>query len=165
MTAQYPDKKGLKIRPAVGSDLDRLVDLWRLLMQFHQELDPRIRHKQGAEQVWRDFAKRHMAENDRFLFVAEVSGEVVAYVMGSVEPNPPVMEPTTHGIVQDIYVLDDSRRQGVGTQLWLAALEWFRAKGQTDVELNVAALNPLAGEFWRSQGFADYLIRLHLETT
>jgi len=165
MTIHHPGKKGLKMRPAVESDLDRLVDLWRLLVQFHQKLAPRFRGQEGSEQGWRDFAKRHIAEHDRFLFVAEASGDVVAYILGSIETNPSVMEMGTYGIVLDIYVLDDHRRRGVGTQLWLVALEWFRAKGQTNVRLNVAALNALAESFWRSHGFADYLIRLYLETT
>ena len=165
MTIYRPDKKDLKMRPAVESDLDRLVDLWRLLMQFHQELDPRFRVKEVSEQAWRDFAKRHMAEHDHFLFVTEASGDIVAYILGSVEINPPPMETGTYGFVTDIYVLDDYRRRGVGTQLWFAALEWFRAKGQTSVRLNVASLNALAESFWRSHGFDDYLIRLYLETT
>ena len=55
--------------------------------------------------------------------------------------------------VNNLYVLPDRRRKGIGTRLMQAAFEWGREHGLTGVRLHVWRKNTAAREFYAGLGF------------
>lgn len=62
----------------------------------------------------------------------------------------------TTGYLADLYVLPAGRRQGLGTRLVQAALQWFAGQGIPEVYLQVVDRNRAGVEFWKKMGFVPH---------
>jgi len=69
----------------------------------------------------------------------------------------PVFEPGLYGYVTDIVVAPEARRSGAGRVLFGALKAWFRERGISHLQLQVAHENPAAQAFWRAEGCTDYM--------
>jgi ribosomal protein S18 acetylase RimI-like enzyme len=70
-------------------------------------------------------------------------------------------------ILNDLYVAERARRQGVGEALLLAAAEFGRSRGAIRLELETTPDNLKAQSLYRAQGWAFYqdTFRFHLALT
>lgn len=150
------------IREARTSEKDTIASLWYSLMKEHNALDPRF---QVADDAMKKYA-RHLHEmirtkNGRVL-VAEVkdSSILVGFMMGEIQPRPPIALPGNYGFISDLYVCTDWRRQGVARSLFLEMSRWFQSRKAASIELYAAESNPAAVAFWQSMGLKPFL-RLH----
>ncbi|WP_405060432.1 GNAT family N-acetyltransferase [Kribbella sp. NBC_01505] len=104
---------------------------------------------------WVAEAVERAGEPDRFLYVAEVDGEVVGFVSG---------QERTHWAGQrEVYVgeLAVSReREGVGRALIDAVTQHAAELGVSAITLDTGAANTGAREFYRSLGFAEEDVKL-----
>ena len=129
------------------------------MMDFHRARDHRFRFEPAAV---REFEQHYLAtlrSRDAMIFVAEVRGEVVGYVLGEIHSRKPLYPIGKYGFISDLTVRESNRRQGIGTALFERLLEWLRQKRVTAIELFVAETNPVSDSFWRSIGF-DCFLRL-----
>jgi ribosomal protein S18 acetylase RimI-like enzyme len=130
------------------------------MMDFHAEADPRFRPAPSpqAEEAWEEFLRIDIWENkDWCVLVAEADGELVGQIMGAVRDPYPVFEPGRYGYVTDVVVDPAVRRSGVGRALFAALKMWFREKGVTHLQLQVAHKNVASQAFWRAMGCTDYM--------
>jgi ribosomal protein S18 acetylase RimI-like enzyme len=157
------------IRPGAESDMPEMLRLWREMMDFHAQVEPRFRPAPppAGEQAW----AKHMRDDvwgkeDWCVFVAEEGGELIGQIMGTLRNPYPVFKPGRYGYVTDIVVDPAARRSGVGRALFEALTTWFRERGISHLELQVAHNNPVAQTFWRAVGCTDYMDALwyNLET-
>ncbi len=90
---------------------------------------------------------------DTRIFMAELAGEPVGFVVASMSVNLP--EPAfKRGFINSIGVLKPFRRMGVGTTIMSAAVSWLASKGVEVVELGVDNENPTdAPAFYGRLGF------------
>ena len=91
------------------------------------------------------------------MLVAEVDGELVGQIMGALRDPYPVFEPGRYGYVTDVVVDPAVRRSGVGRALFESLKMWFREKGVTHLQLQVAHKNVASQAFWRAMGCTDYM--------
>jgi ribosomal protein S18 acetylase RimI-like enzyme len=77
--------------------------------------------------------------------------------MGVVRDQVPVFEPERYGYVTDIVVDPAARGSGVGQVLFEALKAWFRERGVSNLELQVAYNNSVSQAFWRAMGCTDYM--------
>ena len=160
----------LILRPAVQSDLPAMLRLWREMMDFHAESDPRFQPKPypEGEHAWESFIGAHAWTNvDWRVLVAESDGQIVGHIVGALRHRYPVFEPARFGVVMDIVVNADARRSGVGRKLFAELVAWFRERGAAYVELEVAHRNATSQAFWRALGCTDYThtLRYDLEAS
>jgi GNAT superfamily N-acetyltransferase len=155
MTARPP----LEIRDACTADLDEIVELWKEFMEFHRQLDPFFTRAPDGHRQFRRFVADNLDNPDWLVLVAVEADRPVGYCMATVLEYPPVFELKRHGFVQDIAVTEVARRHGVGSGLFGRAEQWFRKRGITRIELNVAAANEVSQTFWRRLGFRDSIHR------
>jgi GNAT superfamily N-acetyltransferase len=92
------------------------------------------------------------------LFVADLDGRVIGFasVLGACDPDDPTDDPAPFAYVDDLVVLSDYRRHGVGRALLLQAEEYSRRCGRSSLRLRVKGANRVAQEFYRLNGYADY---------
>jgi ribosomal protein S18 acetylase RimI-like enzyme len=153
------------VRAAQPDDIDAVARLWEALVAFHRELDSSL--PPAAPQGARRYARRLFDRLDdpmSRVFVAEINGQIVGYVLGVIVDLAPEMfaqEPS--GFLADIYVDAAHRRAGVGTALVDALTAWFHEKGLRYFEWHVAALNPAGVAFWRSLGGREVMLRMRAE--
>jgi len=147
-----------QIRPATRRDLEIIGDLWVELMDFHAGIDSRFRIPVNSRTGYIRILHNALHDEHYRVLVAEWGGTIVGYIMGNIAENPPINP--RFGFIDDLCVTTVHRRAGIGARLVRALCQWFRERGLTSVQLNVAHLNPVSQAFWRKQGCADFLDRM-----
>jgi ribosomal protein S18 acetylase RimI-like enzyme len=149
-----------KIRFGTEDDLQDMLRLWREMMDFHAHVEPRFnpRPSPDGERAWETHLLETVWDSDSWcVFVAEEDGHLIGQIMGDLRKAVPVFEPDGYGYVTDIVVEPQARRRGVGEALFHALKDWFRERGASHVELQVAHNNPASQSFWRAIGCTDYM--------
>jgi GNAT superfamily N-acetyltransferase len=144
------------------TDLETVGKLWLALADYHAKLDPEMPIPAP------DGTARYTAHLDYRLddslccaFIAEEAGELVGYVTGMiVDLMPDVFVEERAGMIGDIYVLPEYRRQGTAHALLSATLDWFRLREVGYYEWYVANANPAGRAFWRNVGGRDVMTRM-----
>lgn len=148
------------IRSGTEEDLPAMLRLWREMMDLHARVEPRFRPLPlpSGEQAWEKHLRESVwGDKDWRVFVAEAEGELIGQIMGVVRDQVPVFEPERYGYVTDIVVDPAARGSGVGQALFEALKAWFRERGVSHLELQVAYNNPVSQAFWRAMGCTDYM--------
>ena len=137
-------------RPAIDDDLDAVVAL-RALLLADLEL-----HVEAPE--WRGVTRRALAEGMAAgrlaVRVAEQDGRVVASAVALLQPRLPTPGTTsgTYGWLEQVVTLPVARGQGHARACVLACLDWLRAQGVAEVQMQATAA---AEPFYRELGFVD----------
>jgi len=154
-----------RIRDGRRSDMAAIGAMWRALMAYHCSLDPRFTVAPDAEQKYVRHAQEMIRSRNARVLVAEdtETGEVVGYLMGEIQPRPPLAQPGQYGFISDIYVQEAWRQQGAGRALFEQIRGWFVSRKALAIELYMAEANPTAMAFWREMGLSPYLKLLHLD--
>lgn len=155
------------VRPARSDEVGEIAALWSELVAYHQTIDPRLpKAAPDGEERYAYMLYELLLTGPRHMAFVAVNerGALVGYVFGMVtDLVPPVFMSERGGLLADIYVKPDYRRQGVGRKLYDAILEWFRSKDVTKVEWDAAVKNTDALAFWHAVGGQDMMIRIKLE--
>jgi ribosomal protein S18 acetylase RimI-like enzyme len=151
------------IRRATLGDVEEILPLWSEMMDYHAALDTRFQPAPGAGERWIAFLRDRLQSENACVMVAEAEGQLVGYIVGMIGENPPVLLPSKYGLVSDICVDPNWRRQGIGRRLFEALKAWFREKELSTIQLSVAHHNPVSQAFWRAMGCQDFLDRLWVE--
>jgi len=149
------------IRKAVSEDLPAVIELWTELMDFHRDIDPLFTRSAIAADNFLKYVGESMETDDSELFVADVSGKLVGYLLANVSKYPPVFVQERYGEISDAAVTASFRRQGIGEALVAAAAHWFREKGLTRMEMRLLNTNPVSTAFWEKMGFVPYMTTLY----
>jgi len=153
----------VEIRGAEHRDIPRLVQLWHELMDHHAAIDPYFEKSEAGPANFERFVSSLLLIEDARVLVAADAGLVVGYCIGQIMTRPPVFKKELHGFITDMTVTASYRRRGVGGRLLAGMMGWFGSKNIDRVELNVVPGNVAGVEFWRKQGFRDYMHVLYKE--
>lgn len=145
------------VREARPGDVDRVVELWAEMVDYHAEHDPRFARGEGSEKGFADHLRDRLDETDYLLLVAEVDGEVVGFLNGELQKYPPCFAHRDHGYIHNLAVSSGRRREGVGAALLEEAMAWFTARRVSAVEGKVLMANSVAMGFWGKTRFEPYM--------
>jgi ribosomal protein S18 acetylase RimI-like enzyme len=153
----------IAVRRATPGDVERLIELWMQMWEFHRKLDARFEPSPMAALTMRHWLEGHLESPSSAVFsAADESGTVVGYILASILENLPIVQNPAFGFISEIAVDEKYRRRGVGGRLVRAAHEWIRSKGISSVEVNLAAANAASRAFWKKMGYRDFVERLQL---
>lgn len=137
----------MNVRRAVPEDFDALADLWR---QFDHELPPPTH--EGPADVDKELAEMAEIIASEVAFVAEDdAGTPVGFALAR-------RRAPGFGTLTDIYVAQDARRSGIGTELMREVLSAFRALGIEQLDLDVLASNTVARTLYGRWGLRDEVV-------
>jgi GNAT superfamily N-acetyltransferase len=167
----------MNIRPAVRADLSAVYVL------FEQELAYQKALIDGGDRIpnldWQEVIDRKLTNPREQMWVAELNANLVGYLMGRLsaasKPRPlrqwlqemrfgPRMaagnptQPT--GWIEDCFVFQEARRQGIGSALVRAALSWFQENHVRRIELGIWMVNGHGQAFWERQGFSPVRLKM-----
>jgi ribosomal protein S18 acetylase RimI-like enzyme len=98
------------------------------------------------------------------IYVAEVEGRVVGLIAGIVKDwvkaDLPWLVPHKEGEIEDLFVSDEYRRQGVGTKLVEKITEWFKNEGCSVISVGTEAANERACLFYQKCGLSERDVKL-----
>lgn len=153
----------MRIREANRSDLPEIVDLWKEFMDFHRDYDNFYARSKDGPSNFHKHIEGQIESDDAALLVAEESGRIIGYAKIGISQYPPVFEVDKYGLISDVAVAEEYRRQGIGEALFDKSKEWFEGKGISRIELRVANVNPVARGFWSKMGFKPYMTTMFKE--
>lgn len=133
----------LVVRKANSADLDALVPLFDDYRVFYgRDSDPA-----GA----REFLVSRFARNESIIFIASRDGEAVGFTQLFPSFSSATMARTY--ILNDLFVGESFRKQGVGRQLLDAAVEFGKLDGAARLTLSTAIDNHAAQALYRRGGW------------
>jgi GNAT superfamily N-acetyltransferase len=141
-----------EIRP---SDVPRLQKLWVEFMNFHSNFDPDFKRSENAEANWAKYIHSKFDKDSETVFVAIEDGDIVGYVGVVVREYPPIFTIKKFGFIEEIAVTSKFRRHGIASQLLLAAEDWLRVRGITQIRVNIDLANKSSQGFFRSHEYLD----------
>jgi len=152
----------MRIRDATETDLGVIRRLLDEQNAFHVDLAPGFFRigPTGAERI-----RGVLDDSEAVLLVAEHAGGVVglAEVRLTRTKDLPVLVQKTYAFLQELYVAEAFRGQGIGTELLHAARAWARDRGAGSIRTAVVPTNDSARRFYAKHGFADTMISLEAD--
>ncbi len=143
-------------RIATLDDLDTVAPLfadYRVFYSQEHDLD-----------TGRAFLHERLSQNESTVILAYIDGESKPVGFTQLYPMFSSVRAARTYILNDLYVADTARRQGVGEALLQAAAEFGRSRGAIRLELETTPDNLKAQSLYRAQGWAFYqgTFRFHL---
>ncbi|MBV8593535.1 MAG: GNAT family N-acetyltransferase [Caulobacteraceae bacterium] len=159
------DTPSLTIRAATPNDEPALGRLGASLVKLHHAFDAErfVAAGERTERGYGGFLVSQLGRDDVVVLVAEEDGVVRGYVYAAVEgPNWMALRGPA-GVIQDLVVDPERRRQGIGRRLLDAALDWLRDRGAPRVTLSTAWRNEAAQGLFKAVGFRPTMIEMTRE--
>ncbi|GAB4523899.1 MAG: hypothetical protein Fur0018_07000 [Anaerolineales bacterium] len=142
----------LTYRTAVESDFPTLVEMYAQLNTYFYGMGYRLPHPENVGQVWLDTFRRTLGRFSQ-VFVAEMEGEVVGFMLCRVKRVPAHMGGVLVGELSDMWIVEKARRMGIGDKLSRLALDWLRAQDVHSVEIQVLRDNEASWKLYERMGF------------
>jgi ribosomal protein S18 acetylase RimI-like enzyme len=153
------------VRAASAGDRTALGRLGALLVSEHHDFDPErfIAPMANASERYGDFLVSQIDRPQMVVLVAECDGEVVGYAYAGMEGNDYMALRGPAGVLYDLVVDPDHRRQGIGARLLDAALAALRMLGAPRALLSTAEKNHVAQLMFGRAGFRRTMVEMTRE--
>jgi ribosomal protein S18 acetylase RimI-like enzyme len=147
------------VRTALPEDLSFLAACMGGLQEVEIEMEANRASVDASTEPHLQWVLTQVAAKEGSVFVSELDGQRVGCLVCTVdEDNGEYVKPKhrRYGYVNDLYVGDKARGQGVADALMLAAEDYFRGKGLTNMRLGVLSENKRARTFYERLGWNSY---------
>ena len=152
----------MEIRNAKKTDFKNILILVEKMVAYHRELDGYYKPFSKYQNLKVE-AESWLKDKNTLVLVTEDESGLIGYGRFSVEKAPTYVSAKKIGVVDDIFIEPSYRKHGVAKEIFNQALEWFKKKKVTNVELNVDARNTAGIEFWKKLGFFGYKMRMRID--
>ena len=141
----------LNIRKAIDLDISDIITLYHELMDYEMgllkpdmlEIQLNWESKKTREEI-----ETVMNDPAKIIFLAENDdNETVGFIVGAVSKGIQDNE----GLL-DIYIMEQYRGKGIGTELMDTIFDWFRSENCKSVMINAYSDNKKAIEFYKKYG-------------
>jgi len=150
----------VEITTASIDDIDAVVDLWVDLARGQQAYGSHLSGAENRPAVRETVVQRTVTDD---LLVARREGAICGFVMVTMERGR-YEQTVTRGIVENLYVMPQHRREGVGTSLLEAGERRLTEAGAAVIALEAMADNDAAREFYAAHGYTPHRIELEKST-
>ena len=150
-----------KIRKAVLSDLDILIEMNSEIQRLHQKAEPSIFRKPSRSAIG-NFLKECLKDRMKIILVAECEAEVVGYILleiHKVKANP-FQKAHSFLYIDHICVIPRFRRAGLAMELMKAARSVAKTRRLERLVLDYWVFNSRAAGFFTAAGFRPWLGRM-----
>lgn len=157
----------LTVRPASPADETVIGPLGALLVAEHHAFDPRrfIAPMPLLPERYGQFLVSQIGRPGKVVLVADRAGLVVGYAYAGMEGNDYMALRGPAGVIYDLVVDPEHRRQGIGSALLDSALESLAGLGAPRALLFTAEKNHVAQAMFGQSGFRRTMIEMTRELT
>jgi GNAT superfamily N-acetyltransferase len=152
----------INVRDWNREDLPQIQEAWLGYFKNAARSDMHLRPDAGT--AMKQWLNTRFRQVNGLGFVAETCGVIAGFLIGRIddwESVPPVIEPRRIGIIDAVYVSENFRRQGIGSQLIDRAIERMRAANAVAVETIYDAWNDPAVQAWHRAGFGPWMVHAY----
>lgn len=156
------------VRAAGERDLDRLAEIFLLLLADQREYDPSFALGAGAREGVRKLLEVRLRAPDVCFLVAERGAgaaalqyggddappaQLVGFCLAALARRPNFFQESLRGEIEHLFVRSETRRAGVGSALVREAFTWLAERGAARVALEVSRANRTGRAFWEALRF------------
>ena len=147
----------MEIVEATIEDAPGLKALWNDQHDFHYQIHADYYDiTQRLTQDWREYLQLELSNPDVTILMARANKKICGFLrMRSKKMKNYDQREVSFGVVDDIYVVPDERREKVGCALMEHAEAMLRKDGADYIEIQCSSLNEHAIDFYRSLGYDD----------
>ena len=150
-------KPSISIRAAKLKDLPRLAEMGISILKYHQQLDDYFKPSKNAKKIYLSFFKKCIYSRKNLLLVATDQDHVIGYSLANLNSRPPVFEITKIGVISDMYIEPNYRKQGLSKEFLQKTYAWFKNKKIHHVHLVYHFKNELGEKAWTKHGFKQFM--------
>ena len=151
----------IKARPAGTHDLPELVRLYRLCEAEMGGLHRMWNMADGLAEPVENSLSRALNDEDTFVFVGELDGATLGFVLAVRQPLLPQAGSGMVGSIKLIFTQEEAREVGIGEAMLHAALDEMARAGVRLYDAHVLPGHRLAKNFFESAGFSARSIVMH----
>jgi ribosomal protein S18 acetylase RimI-like enzyme len=142
-------------------DLDSSVrHLWMSLTQEMFEVEPITMPSEANSCKWLDFVKDGLVKRRSVLLAAKVEEKIVGYALLTLPREQTFEVRETFGIVNELYVLPEFRRKGIGKKLLEQCLNRIKAEGFKTARISVLSGDKGAIRLYKKLGFVVFMYNM-----
>jgi ribosomal protein S18 acetylase RimI-like enzyme len=104
------------------------------------------------------YKRSQLSNDDAITYLARRGEPLVGYVTAEIQTPPPIVEQVQECHINELFVREDARRQGVASKLLTRIEDWARANDCESVKLRVDSENRAAIELYET---GEYTIERH----
>ncbi len=145
------------LRVCQKRDFMYLKEIYLECVELHQKNGYFLKKLPDAPEIFLQYVEELMESADALVLVAAGDKGVMGYCISKVGEKPPVYADVRYGLIDNLAVAEEYQRKGVGEQLFQESVNWFKEKGLSRIELEVAVFNPKSVNFWKKMGFKTFM--------
>lgn len=146
----------MRITTASTADADAVADLWVELADDQRRYGSHLLGPPNRPAIREAILQRIVTDD---LLIARLDGTTVGFVMFTMEGGRYEQDVRT-GLVENLYVRAESRRDGVGSALLDGAEQRLTEAGATAIAIEAMADNEAAREFYARHGYGPHRVEL-----
>ncbi len=156
--------KEITIRKAILADLKSIQELnHELCTKENREFDSTIDPNYPFTKKGEDYFELRLTSQDSFALIAEIGAEVVGYLVGALIAPMDYRTVTKLAEVENMYIKDDFRSQGIGGKLVNLFEDWCRQRKVQRIRYVASAGNVEAIKFYKKHDCKEVDIGLERE--
>lgn len=144
------------IRPAVIEDYDNLCKIMHIVDRYHAEQHPERFRSVSEGRAWSlDYIQGILDNPNNQIFLAELAATPVGYIVVFVidPPELPIFIQDRFASIENLGVLTQARRLGIGKALMKTAERWAARHGAKRIDLSVYLFNQPAIDLYDALGY------------
>lgn len=149
------------VRPATPDDVSAVLPMVAKICALHELWDASKYGFIPSIELRYERWLKAQATNERSVFlVAETvttapqqSTQLVAFIVGTVEPEIPIYRIQEFGFIHDLWVEPEYRHAGIARQMVMLTIEHFKQIGVNQIRLDTAVTNEAARNLFSKCGF------------
>ncbi|EPE96191.1 N-acetyltransferase [Rhizobium grahamii] len=155
----------VEIRPATAEDTDILGVYGAELIALHHAWDAARFISTGPRttELYSRYLKDQLGKPDALVLVAIQAGAACGYTFAVLEGHNYMALRGPAGVIHDIFVDANRRRQGVGRTLLDATVSELKHRGATQVVLSTAYRNEAGRRLFAAAGFRPTMVEMTLQ--
>ncbi|AFY75259.1 acetyltransferase [Synechococcus sp. PCC 7502] len=147
-----------QIRAAQPNDIPLMFHLIEQVTDFHKSLDTeRYNFLPNQGQLYENWLRRLIKDSRHLCLVAETKSDsnvlLVGYMVSTLETEIPIYHLKEYGYIQDLWVEEPYRHQGIARQMVKQTIDHFRQLGVKQLRLNTLVANDAAFKLYSACGF------------
>ncbi len=151
----------VKIREYTKSDANDIKKIFAQFVKYHSELDDSFKKVKEHTEMFIEYVESNLSNDKHHCAVAELNGKVIGYYVSKIEEKPPVYLVPTYGYIDNICVLEEYQKKGVGSLLVKDTKKWFKKKNISRIECFAVISNPKSTSFWRKMRFNPFIEQMY----
>ena len=155
---------GIKIRHADDRDVQLITGFTQATLQEMESAGgDQSNHDKTFWKMYAENIIRFIRKDDRLYLLAQTESSIVGFLEGKMFELPEVFAYKKCFHISVVYVISESRQQGIATALVQEALRWACDQGCQEADLNVLFNNEKARHLYKKLGFNVFQYQLRIK--